>query len=75
MTVGLGNKQITYDHNNRPTSVQFAGQATAYSYGADGARQTKTVGATETFYTGLAEIRDLGGAGESIRGGPTILTS
>jgi len=66
MTVGLGNKVITYDYNNRPTSVQFAGQTTAYTYGADGARQTKTVGATETFYAGIAEIRDFGGTGESI---------
>jgi len=46
--------------------VQFAAQTTAYTYGADGARQTKTVGATETFYAGMAEIRDLGGTGESI---------
>jgi len=66
MTTGLGNKVITYDYNNRPTSVQFAGQTTAYTYGADGARQTKTVGATETFYAGIAEIRDFGGTGESI---------
>jgi len=57
MTVGLGNKIITYDYNNRPTSVQFAGQTTAYTYGPDGARQTKTVGATDTFYAGIAEIR------------------
>ncbi|MBL1436301.1 MAG: RHS repeat-associated core domain-containing protein [Rhodobacteraceae bacterium] len=66
MTTSLGNKIITYDYNNRPTSVQFAGQTTAYTYGPDGARQTKTVGATETFYAGIAEIRDLGGTNESI---------
>jgi hypothetical protein len=37
-----------------------------YTYGPDGARQTKTVGGVETFYAGMAEIRDLGGAGEQI---------
>jgi len=66
MTVGLAGKQIAYDYNNRPTSVQFAGIQTNYTYGADGARQTKTVGAVETFYAGIAEIRDLGGTNEQI---------
>ena len=66
MTVGLANKQITNDYNNRPTNVVFGGQTTVYTYGADGARQTKTVGAVETFYAGIAEIRDFGGTGESI---------
>ena len=46
--------------------MQFGGQTTAYTYGPDGARQTKTVGGVETFYAGMAEIRDLGGANEQI---------
>jgi len=66
MTVGLGGKVIAYDYANRPTSVLFAGQTTAYTYGPDGARQTKTVGASETFYAGMAEIRNFGDADESI---------
>ncbi|MBL1436299.1 MAG: hypothetical protein COB08_008885 [Rhodobacteraceae bacterium] len=70
MTVGLSNKIITYDYNNRPTSVLFAGIQTDYTYGPDGARQTKTVNTTnppsETFYAGMAEIRNFGGTGEQI---------
>ena len=66
MTIGLAGKIIAYDYANRPTSVLFAGQTTAYTYGPDGARQTKTVGASETFYAGMAEIRNFGDADESI---------
>ncbi len=66
MTVGLAGKQVTYDYNNRPTNVQFAGQTTGYTYGPDGARQTKSVDGVTTFYAGMAEIRDIGGAGEQI---------
>ena len=66
MTTGLSGKQITCDYNNRPTSVQVVGQTTAYTYGPDGARQTKVVGASETFYAGMAEIRNFGDANESI---------
>ena len=66
MTVGLAGKQVNYDYNNRPWRVRFAGQTSIFTYGPDGKRQRKTVNGKQTFYAGMAEIRDLGGAGEQI---------
>ena len=40
MTTGLDGKVMTYDGENRPVSVSFAGRTT-YVYGADGARLKK----------------------------------
>ena len=41
MTTGLDGKGMTYDGENRPLSVSFAGVKTCYVYGADGARLKK----------------------------------
>ena len=41
MTTGLDGKVMSYDGENRPVSVSFAGRTTAYVYGADGARLKK----------------------------------
>jgi len=63
---------LSYDGENRPVSVSFAGRTTAYVYGADGARLKKVetdpvAGATVTLYMGPVEIRRYGqGAAEEI---------
>ena len=41
MTNGLDGKVMTYDLENRPLSVTFAGKKTCYVYGADGTRRKK----------------------------------
>ena len=41
MTTGLDGKVMTYDGENRPVSVSYAGKTTTYVYGADGARLKK----------------------------------
>ncbi len=41
MTHGLDGKVMTYDGENRPLTVTYAGRTTAYVYGADGARLKK----------------------------------
>jgi len=72
MTTGLDGKVMSYDGENRPVSVSFAGRTTAYVYGADGARLKKVetdpvAGATVTLYMGPVEIRRYGqGAAEEI---------
>ena len=73
MTTGLDGKVMSYDGENRPVSVSFAGRTTAYVYGADGARLKKvetdpvTLQNTVTLYMGPVEIRNYGqGAAEEI---------
>ncbi|WP_225026895.1 RHS repeat-associated core domain-containing protein [Xinfangfangia pollutisoli] len=71
MLTGLGGKVITYDGENRPLSVTFAGKKTCYVYGADGKRLKKIdnlattqdcatipASAPATVYFGVVEIRD-----------------
>ncbi|NOX73210.1 MAG: RHS repeat-associated core domain-containing protein [Alphaproteobacteria bacterium] len=58
---------MTYDAENRPLSVAYAGNTTAYVYGADGGRVKKVEGTDETAYFGGVEIRKFGqGASEEI---------
>jgi YD repeat-containing protein len=50
---------MTYDGENRPVSVSFAGKTTTYVYGADGARLKKVesdplAGTSVTLYLGAA---------------------
>ena len=65
-TTGLDGKLMTYDGENRPLSVSFAGKTTAYVYGADGARLKKietddaTGQSTVTLTMGPVEIRNYG---------------
>jgi len=71
-TTGLDGKVMTYDGENRPVSVSFAGKTTTYVYGADGARLKKVesdplTGTSVTLYLGAAEIRKYGqGTAEEI---------
>lgn len=79
MTNGIGGKVITYDGENCPLSVLYAGKLTCYVYGADGARLKKitsstattcpsqnTIGVGVTLYAGHLEIRNWrNGAGGS----------
>ena len=77
MLSGLDAKVMTYDGENRPLSVSYAGKQTCYVYGADGSRLKKFEGytgancatpgasATVTAYVGGAEVRAFGqGASE-----------
>lgn len=77
MLTGLGGRVMTYDAENRPLSVTFAGKRTCYVYGADGGRLKKienlattqdcaTVPATTpaTVYFGPVEIRNFKIAGQ-----------
>ncbi|MEO1453194.1 MAG: RHS repeat-associated core domain-containing protein [Pseudomonadota bacterium] len=63
---------MTYDGENRPLSVTYAGKLTEYVYGADGSRLKKidevgTSNETETVYFGPVEIRNFGqGSAEEI---------
>ena len=63
---------MSYDGENRPVSVAFAGKTTTYVYGADGTRLKKVesdpvAGSSVTLYLGAAEIRKYGqGAAEEI---------
>ena len=79
MLTGLGARVMTYDGENRPLSVSYAGKQTCYVYGADGARLKKLegytgagcatpgTGATVTVYLGPVEIRNFGqGNGEQL---------
>src|SRR5690606_11430344 len=72
MTTGLDGKVMTYDGENRPLTVSFAGRTTAYVYGADGARLKKVetdpvTGTSVTLYLGPVEIRNYGqGTAEEI---------
>lgn len=65
MTRGLNNKVMTYDAQNRPASVTYAGNETRYVYGADGQRLKKiekfgTAAQTVTLYLNGTEIRNFG---------------
>ncbi|OYX39574.1 MAG: hypothetical protein B7Y91_00710 [Rhodobacterales bacterium 32-64-14] len=66
MTAGLDGKVMTYDGENRPLSVSYAGRTTTYVYGADGARLKKietdpvTQQSEVTLYMGPVEIRKYG---------------
>jgi RHS repeat-associated protein len=73
MTNGLDGKVMTYDLENRPLSVTFAGKKTCYVYGADGTRRKKienfsptqscdapTASQPVTLYLGNVEIRKWG---------------
>lgn len=67
---GIGIRVITNDAENRPLSVNYAGNLTEYVYGADGSRLKKvekagTGSETTTLYFGGVEIRDPG-VGETI---------
>ena len=63
---------MTYDGEQRPLSVSFAGHTTTDEYGADGSRLKMTVtdglGSTETtLYVGDVEVRNYGqGASEIV---------
>ena len=46
MLIGLSGKVMTYDGENRPLSVSYAGKQTCYIYDADGARLKKLEGHT-----------------------------
>lgn len=73
MTQGLDGKVMTYDGENRPLTVSYAGRTTTYVYGADGARLKKietdpvTGQNAVTLYMGPVEIRKWGqGTAEEI---------
>ena len=84
MLAGLDAKVMTYDGENRPLSVTYAGKKTCYVYGADGSRLKKLegytgancatpgAGASVTVYLGPIEIRKFGqGAVEEMTEYPT----
>ena len=71
MLTGLGGKIMTYDGENRPLSVTWAGKRTCYVYGADGKRLKKVEGlpptqdctalpanTNATVYFGAVEVRN-----------------
>lgn len=74
MALGLDGKVMTYDGENRPLGVAFAGKMTCYIYGADGTRLKKVEGLTPapacpaaftaahsvTAYFGPVEVRNFG---------------
>jgi len=65
MLTGLSGKVMTYDGENRPLTVSYAGNATTYEYGPDGSRLKKTVTdtsatTTTTLYVGDVEIQNYG---------------
>ncbi|WP_170565662.1 RHS repeat-associated core domain-containing protein [Ruegeria atlantica] len=72
MLQGLHGKVMTYDGENRPLSVTYAGTTTSYVYGADGTRLKRTdktgqPDETVTVTFGGVEIRNFGqGASEEI---------
>ncbi len=86
MTTGLDGKVMTYDLENRPLSVAFAGKKTCYVYGADGTRRKKienfsptqgcdapTASQPVTLYIGQTEIWNWGqGNAEEILLYPTL---
>jgi len=72
MLTGLSGKLMTYDGENRPLTVSYAGNSTTYEYGPDGSRLKKTVTdtsatTTTTLYVGDVEIQNYGqGASEVV---------
>ncbi len=65
MLTGLNGKVMTYDGENRPLDVTYAGATTSYVYGPDGARLLKEA-VTDTLFAGAVEVRNYGTGNEVI---------
>ncbi len=63
-TTGYGAKTMSYDGENRPLAVTYAGTTTSYVYGPDGQRLKMIVsggsGTATTLHAGDVEIRNYG---------------
>jgi len=57
---------MSYDGENRPLDVTFAGATTSYGYGPDGARLLKAATYDTTLFAGAVEVRNYGTANEIV---------
>ena len=68
MTSGA-NRTLTYDFENRPTSITSSGTTTTFQYDGDGGRVQKTVGSTTTVYVGKLYVCENGACTKMIFAG------